>query len=726
FAAEVTRVAREVGTEGKLGGQAEVADVSGTWRRLTESVNRLAGNLTTQVRAIAGVATAVAEGDLTRRIDVAASGEVAELKDDINAMIGHLRASTEANREQDWLKSNLARISAALQECHDLGELAQLITTELTPLVSAQYGGFYLRSTDTDGGVVLERTSSYGRAPQDGPPPRFRLGESLVGQAAADGRTIRVTDAPPGHVRIGTGLGQSVPGSVVVLPVSFEDEVQAVLELASVHEFTPVHLDLLERLSGSIGVDINTIRVNSRTAALLGDSQRLAAELRTRSEQLQHQQDELRRSNAELEDKAEQLAGRNRDIELKNQEIEQARQQLEQRAQELASASAYKSEFLANMSHELRTPLNSVLILAKLLSDNAAGNLTEEQVDLAGTIHQAGGDLLQMINDVLDLSKVEAGRMFLLPEDVAPSEIAAGVRAMYEPVAADRGLGFEVRVEPGAPEVLRTDRNRLDQILRNLVSNAVRFTEQGSVLLRIRPAEPGETPAGAEQAEPAVAFEVSDSGIGIAPDQLDAVFEAFRQADGTAVRNYGGTGLGLSISKELTTLLHGELAVRSEPGQGSTFTLYLPGQPPEQEEGVEVSGPEIAAQPSAEARFSGQLVLLIDDDARGRHALAAALQQRGLRIAEADGASAGIRVLREGSEVDAVLMDVMMPGMDGNSAIELIREVPRFRNLPVIAVTAQALPDDRERSLAAGATEAISKPVDVAELAGVLAAVLPR
>ncbi|CAM02764.1 GAF sensor hybrid histidine kinase [Saccharopolyspora erythraea NRRL 2338] len=781
FASEVTRVAREVGTEGKLGGQAEVADVSGTWRRLTESVNRLAGNLTAQVRAIAAVATAVTEGDMTRQITIDASGELADLKDNINRMIGNLKETTRTNQEQDWLKTNLARMSALMQGLHDLDALSSLIMSELTPLVSAQYGAFFLiRQQDDE--VALEHTAGYGRpVSHNGSPVRFVLGESLVGQAAVDKQTILVTDAPPDYIRIGSGLGGSAPVNVVVVPVLFEGEVLGVIELASLRPFTSLHLDLLERLKETIGVDVNTIVANSRTEALLGESQHLAQELQARSEQLQRQQIELQRSNTELEEKAALLASRNRDIELKNIEIEQARQELEERAHELSQASTYKSDFLANMSHELRTPLNSALILAKLLADNMEGNLTPQQVDLAKTIHSAGTDLLQLINDVLDLSKVEAGHMSLLPEDVELSELTEHVESLYRPLTEDKGLEFSVVLSPSLPPSLRTDRNRLEQILRNMLSNAVKFTDKGKVELRIRPAPATEVTVPAlRSAARRVAFAVRDTGIGIPSDKLSRIFEAFQQLDGTTSRKYGGTGLGLSISRELTTLLGGELQVRSDVGVGSTFTLYLPvetevvggelvpepardgGQqlPPGHEaderkpaqitsetafdvsaEGIdppfrvselarrEAHSHEPAEQevvpPQDSIRFNGEKVLLVDDDQRSVYAMTSLLEQHGLQVVYADSGIAGLQALQEHCDITVVLMDVMMPELDGNATIETIRQMPRYRDLTVIAVTAKAMKGDRERSLAAGATDIITKPVDVNRLLDLLSVYLP-
>src|ERR1700761_753347 len=623
FADEVTRVAREVGTEGRLGGQAEVEGVSGTWKRLTESVNGLASNLTTQVRAIAGVASAVAEGDLTQSIAVDARGEVAELKDNINLMVANLRETTRANREQDWLNTNLARISGLMQGHRDLLEVARLIMSELTPLASAQYGAFYLatppgselpgraltsgapaaiESGDAPGtnghgpngasanghgrsgangrsrnGQSRNGSSANGHGPAPDPEPeiatelefsriatygfqrggmtRFVLGESLAGQSAMERKRILIENVPPGYLTVGSGLGVASPVSVVMLPILFEDQVLGVLELASLHHFNDVHLAFFDQFVPTIGVTINTIMANSRTESLLSESQRLATQLQERTDELQHQQTELRNSNAELEDKAALMAKQNRAIEVQNFQIEQARRTLEERAQQLATSSRYKSEFLANMSHELRTPLNSLLVLAKLLAENPDSNLTSKQVEFAMTIHDAGSDLLRLINDILDLSKVEAGKMDVHPAEIPLDGLVEYLDATFRPMAAEKGLTFEVDTAASLPAMIYSDEQRLQQVLRNLLSNAVKFTAQGGVRLRVAPAE-DVTFTGPLRDEPdVIAFSVSDTGIGISEEKQHLIFEAFQQADGTTSRRYGGTGLGLSISKDIARLL---------------------------------------------------------------------------------------------------------------------------------------------------------------------------
>lgn len=779
FAEQVTRVAREVGTEGQLGGQAQVRGVAGTWKDLTESVNEMAGNLTRQVRAIAAVAAAVTLGDHNVRIDVDAAGEILELQDNINTMISTLRETTLANEEQDWLKGNLARISGLMQGRRDLKDVATLIMSELSPAVSAQHGAFFLAArpdvqevgSNGDGGYELRLTGSYGYA-MGGMPTTFRPGETLIGTAAEEGRTILVENVPSGYLKIASGLGEAPPANVIVLPVLFEDKVLGVIELASFQPFTQIQKDFLSQIAEMIATSVNTISVNTKTEVLLAQSQELTEQLRERSAELESRQKALELSNSELEEKAEQLRQQNRDIEVKNTEIEEARQVLEERAEQLAVSMRYKSEFLANMSHELRTPLNSLLILAKLLADNAEGNLSPKQVEFSETIHGAGSDLLQLINDILDLSKVEAGKMDVSPTRIALVQLVDYVEATFRPLTAEKGLDFSVRVSPELPATLHTDEQRLLQVLRNLLSNAVKFTDSGAVELVIRPAGADVPLAIREQLlehgslrDPdaaMIAFSVTDTGIGIAPSKMRVIFEAFKQADGTTSRKYGGTGLGLSISREIARLLGGEIHVQSEPNRGSTFTLYLPhnpgGLPPqgypqlvagglamdaearETEDGRQereepshepedgslnrrrrraVSGgarrmalpgqptagapqpPASAAgpvgqqpeeswlgngqdlvDPGFEGGFHGEKVLIVDDDIRNVFALTSVLEQHGLSVLYAENGREGIEVLEQHDDIVLVLMDIMMPEMDGYATTAAIRRMPQFAGLP--------------------------------------------
>ncbi|WP_405863909.1 HAMP domain-containing protein [Streptomyces sp. NBC_01515] len=802
FAEEVTRVAREVGTEGQLGGQARVRDVDGTWRDLTESVNEMAGNLTRQVRAIARVATAVTRGDLNLKIDVDAAGEIQELQDYINKMIANLRDTTIANKEQDWLKGNLARISALMQGRRDLDDVASLIMSELTPVVSAQHGAFFLALplADVEGeeAYELRMLGSYGYS-MGSMPTSFRPGEALIGTAAQERRTILVENAPSGYLKISSGLGEAPPAQVIVLPVLFEGKVLGIIELASFTPFTHIQKDFLNQIAEMIATSVNTISVNTKTEVLLKQSQELTEQLRERSAELENRQKALQSSNAELEEKAELLAQQNRDIEVKNTEIEEARQVLEERAEQLAVSMRYKSEFLANMSHELRTPLNSLLILAKLLADNAEGNLSPKQVEFAETIHGAGSDLLQLINDILDLSKVEAGKMDVSPTRIALVQLVDYVEATFRPLTAEKGLDLSVRVSPELPATLHTDEQRLLQVLRNLLSNAVKFTDSGAVELVIRPAGADVPVAIREQLLEAgslrdadaglIAFSVTDTGIGIAGSKMRVIFEAFKQADGTTSRKYGGTGLGLSISREIAQLLGGEIHAQSEPGRGSTFTLYLPLHPselppqgyqqlPALEAGdlVASSAAELAelsersevdfetpaevksyhetqngaaalfrrrrraieqstqlgqtvrdhwaapeSPPSRQGiRFGGEKVLIVDDDIRNVFALTSVLEQHGLSVLYAENGREGIEVLEQHDDVTVVLMDIMMPEMDGYATTTAIRRMPQFAGLPIIALTAKAMKGDREKAIESGASDYVTKPVDPDHLLAVM------
>ncbi|WP_033306477.1 HAMP domain-containing protein [Streptomyces iakyrus] len=718
FSSEVTRVAREVGSEGQLGGQARVEGVYGTWKRLTTNVNELASNLTTQVRAIAEVASAVAQGDMSRSITVETQGEVAELKDNINLMVANLRETTRA---KDWLESNLARLAALMQGHRDLMEVADLILRELTPLVNAQYGAFYLADPEEDGATVptkgLAFIAGYGAA-QDATVETGGLPvHGLVAQAAREKKRILVEGAPPDYIKINSGLGEAAPTTIVIIPILFEDKLLGVIELASFSRFSDVHLAFFDQFVNTIGVAINTIIANSRTESLLGESQRLAMQLQERSDELQKQQGELQRSNAELEEKAALLA----------------------------TSSQYKSEFLANMSHELRTPLNSLLILARLLSDNPDGHLSDQEVQFATTIHRSGSDLLQLINDILDLSKIEAGRMDVRPKRLPLIKLLDYVHATFRPLTLDRGLAFEVAVGEDVPREMYSDEQRLQQILRNLLSNAIKFTASGKVELRVDRVQDAEH-RWVRDTDDVIAFAVSDTGIGIAPEKLPVIFEAFQQADGTTNRKYGGTGLGLSISREIAGLLGGRIVAESQPGKGSTFTLYVPVVSPGHTAPAPVPVPEdrtdlpLPLRPATEPFpvahdtddawpsptkleawtsgrpgriLAGRRVLIVDDDIRNVFALTHVLGRVGMTVLYAENGREGIETLERSGDVELVLMDIMMPEMDGYETISAIRRTPRWAGLPIVALTAKAMPGDREKSIARGANDYVPKPVDI-------------
>src|SRR5690606_24979170 len=575
FGDQVTNMAREVGVEGKLGGQARVAGAAGLWRDLTDNVNQLAANLTNQVRSIADVATAVTKGDLTRSIAVEASGEMAALKDTINEMSRNLKDQTLKNAEQDWLETNLALFRRMPQGERDLTTIAHLIMSELAPLVNAQYGVFYV-ANENDGGPVLDLVATYGADRTAEPKEKFELREGLIGQAAADKRAMRLKQVPGDFIKIGSGLGSAAPANINILPALFEDEVKAVIELASFEEFSETHHTFLTQLMETVGIVLNTIAATMRTEELLKESQLLTQELQARQTELTRKQEELHATNEELQEKAQLLENEKKQVEAKNFEIEMARRAVEEKAEQLALTSKYKSEFLANMSHELRTPLNSLLILSKILSENQQGNLNDKQVEFARTIHSAGTDLLNLINDILDLSKVESGTVAIEIGDMTMSSLRQTMDRTFRQLASEKNLRFETNFDEALPPTIRTDEKRLQQIVLNLLSNAFKFTSEGAVTLSVALAEDGWSPAHPVlgEADRAIRIEVSDTGIGIPEDKQRLIFEAFQQADGTTSRKYGGTGLGLSISREIANLLGGEIQVRSTVGQGSTFTLY--------------------------------------------------------------------------------------------------------------------------------------------------------
>jgi CheY-like chemotaxis protein/signal transduction histidine kinase/HAMP domain-containing protein len=720
FADQVTTVAREVGVEGRLGGQANVPGAAGTWKDLTGNVNLLADNLTNQVRAIAEVATAVTKGDLTRSIQVEASGEVAELKDNINTMINNLRATTERNTEQDWLKTNLARFTGMLQGQRDLATVGRMLLSELAPLVNAQQGVIYQMESEDSGKMVL--LSAYANTP-DGHLQQLKIGEGLVGQCAAEKRRVLINELPDYAVPIRSGLFEARPRNVIVLPVLFEDRVKAVIELATLNIFTASHLAFLEQLTASIGIVLNSIEATMQTEGLLKQSQQLAAELQT-------QQKELQQTNEQLALKAQQLAEQNVEVERKNQEIEQARGALEEKAKELALTSKYKSEFLANMSHELRTPLNSILVLGQQLSDNPDGNLTAKQVEFARTIHGAGTDLLNLISDILDLSKIESGTVSVEAEEVFFTSVLEMVARPFRHEAENKKLSFEVKADENLARSMVTDSKRLQQVLKNLLSNAFKFTEQGGVKLAVSVAEGGwsEGHPILSGAGSVVAFEVTDTGIGIPQDKQRIIFEAFQQADAGTSRKYGGTGLGLAISRELASLLGGEIQLRSTPGKGSTFTLYLPqtyvGPSTSSMTAAERSTAATAAQVQrataalvehpverieddrANLQPGEAVLLVVEDDPHYARVLLDLARDRGFKVLVALRGADALALARE-FHPTAVSLDVFLPDMLGWTVLNHLKQDPSTRHIPVQMLT---MDEDWHHGLSRGAFSFVTKP----------------
>ncbi|OON62535.1 hybrid sensor histidine kinase/response regulator [Massilia sp. KIM] len=733
FASEVTRVAREVGTEGKLGGQANVSGVAGTWKDLTENVNQLAANLTNQMRAIGEVATAVTRGDLSRSIQVEARGEVSYLKDNINEMIRNLKETTQKNAQQDWLKTNLARFTRLLQGQRDLQAVTKLILSELAPLVSAHHGVFYMMDSQ-ESDARLRMIASYGYRSSRKLPTSFLPGEGLVGQCALEKSRIWLTDVPRDYIVVSSGLGSAPPNNIVVLPILFEQQVKAVIEIASLDRFTETHLSFLDQLMESIGVVLNTIEANSRTESLLTQSQSLAQE--------------LQQTNQELAEKARLLSEQNIEVERKNREVEQAKLALEEKATQLALSSKYKSEFLANMSHELRTPLNSLLILAQQLSDNPEGNLTPKQVEFAKTIHGSGSDLLTLINDILDLSKIESGTVTLDVSEYRFSNLRNYVDRTFRHMAEAKHLGFSVDLADNLPTAVMTDTTRLQQVLKNLLSNAFKFTSHGQVSLTISLVTSGWTAdhPNLVHADAVLAFSVRDTGVGIPSDKLQLIFEAFQQADGSTARKYGGTGLGLSISRELARLLGGEIRVESTVNVGSTFTLYLPYNragfinyeqtrqpqparlaPPQQpalaapsvQERAEVATVELVDSTGGVIEYASMAddrglvtpgdpsVLIVEDDDRFAKVLLDFAREKNFKGIVTHRGDSALSLARDYLP-SAILLDIDLPDIDGFTVLDRLKRDPNTRHIPVHVMSSLR---ERERALRQGAISYINKPV---------------
>jgi CheY-like chemotaxis protein/signal transduction histidine kinase/HAMP domain-containing protein len=741
FAQQVTTMAREVGVEGKLGGQASVPGAAGTWKDLTDNVNQLAANLTTQVRAIADVATAVTKGDLTRSIKVEARGEVAELKDNINEMIRNLQETTQKNSEQDWLKTNLAKFTRLLQGQRNLLAVSGMILSELAPLVSVQHGVFYImENPDADGASMLKMAASYAYKERKNLANQFKVGEGLVGQCAYEKQPIFLSNVPTDYVQISSGLGEANPLNIAVLPVLFEGRVLAAFELASFDRFSATHRAFLEQLTESIGIVLNTIQANMRTEALLKQSQSLAQEL-------QSQQEELRQTNEQLEEKARLLSEQKAEVERKSIEVEQGKRALEEKAEQLALTSKYKSQFLSNMSHELRTPLNSLLILSQQLAENPDQNLTEKQVEFSRTIQSSGNDLLALINDILDLSKIESGTVTLEISEVSFATVANDMQRLFRHMAEAKGLEFTVEVAPDLPQGIHTDSKRLEQVLKNLLSNAFKFTERGRVALSMAAATGGwgRDRERLNSASSVNAFVVADTGIGIPEDKQRIIFEAFQQADGSTSRKYGGTGLGLSISREIANLLGGDISVVSVLGEGSTFTFYLPIddpgvlQPRPHESGktpgggrskggakriVEALPDSYASQaalidapkPGAIAEVSDdreridpgdRVLLIVEDDPNFAKALLGIAKGKGFKGIVATTGNGALSMARW-YQPSAITLDLALPDVDGLAVLERLKLDPMTRHIPAHVITVQ---EEREQALRRGALGFSIKPV---------------
>jgi signal transduction histidine kinase/DNA-binding response OmpR family regulator/HAMP domain-containing protein len=737
FSDQVTRVAREVGVEGRLGGQAVVPNTAGSWKDLVDNVNELAANLTTQVRAIGEVATAVTKGDLTRSIQVVARGEVAVLKDNINQMIRNLKETTEHNTEQDWLKTNLARLTRMLQGQRDIITVARMLLSELAPLVASQHAVLYLMEGQGQhgAGFRLRLLASYGYQARKNLSKEWDMGEGMVGQAAFEKQRILIANVPDDYVQIVSGLGQAAPRNIVVLPILFEGHVKAVIELAAFERFQAIHLNFLDQLAEGLGIVFNSIETASSTEALLQQSQSLAGELKA-------QQDELQKTNAELEQKARQLSDQNVEVERKNREIEVARSNLQEKAEQLALTSKYKSEFLANMSHELRTPLNSLLLLAEQLRQNRDQNLSPKQLEMVKIIHGSGSDLLHLINDILDLAKIESGSVTLDIDDVLVSELSIHLNRTFSHLAEAKGLAFRLDFASDLPQTIHTDQQRLEQVLKNLLSNAIKFTARGSVTLSARIVRSGWNPDHPvlSQASLVIAFIVTDTGIGIPESKQRLIFEAFQQADASTSRRYGGTGLGLAISREITNLLGGELRAESEEGKGSVFTFYLPQQwrdtPRPKTEPNRLPHLAMEQAPARAQRLpvaaiqddrmtisqGDKLLLIIEDDPVFARALQEMAHERQFKTLVSASGEEGLYLARK-YQPDAITLDLILPDMEGWDVAERLKADPMSNNIPVhvISIRDHPLRDSRH-----GVASYTAKPSDVDTLAQVFARITQR
>jgi two-component system, chemotaxis family, sensor kinase CheA len=667
------------------------------------------------------------------RIELSTKGELGEIAVSFNKMAHALEEQSklekqlkEVAEEQSWLNRKIAEIATIYPEVENVSMLAELLITKLVPMVGASYGVFYVKEVE-EREKYLKKISAYASLNDNKDYLRFRFGEGLIGQCALEKRSILLTNVPDHYVKIGSGLGVGSPKNIIILPIQFENDVLAVIEIASFESFCPLQVKLLEAVTNNIGIKINSIVSHMKAERLLQESQALTEELQAQSEELQLQQEELRTTNEKLEE--QYIAS-----EQKNKEIEKVREALEEKAQQLALSSQYKSEFLANMSHELRTPLNSLLILAQILAENGDGNLTSDQEEYIQTIYSSGNDLLHLINDVLDLAKVESGKLDVNPTEVDLQDVQDFIERQFSPIAIQKNVQFTIKMEESLSGTFNTDEQRLQQILKNLLSNAFKFTERGSVSLDVRTVikdVSGKFFEGDIREQSLLAFSVIDTGIGIDKDKQETIFDAFKQADGTTSRQYGGTGLGLSISREMAQLLGGFIEVTSKKGKGSTFTLYLPyfqtinkivGNTALEEVAISLYEDDPLnviddrVNQYGISSLKNKKILIVDDDIRNVYALTIALEKYEMNIIVAENGREGIDVLKDNPDTDLILMDIMMPEMDGFEAMRQIRQITEFQAVPIIALTAKAMKRSREECLDAGATDYISKPINLDQL----------
>ncbi|WP_232490092.1 ATP-binding protein [Neobacillus cucumis] len=659
--------------------------------------------------------------DLSTRIKVKTHDETRDLADAMNNLLSSLE-------KQSWIQKSMTEISTMYQGITDITVLAQTFITKLAPLLDAVYGVVYLRKADGQG-VHFVKTAGYAIKDQD-VASSFRLGEGLVGQCALDQRIFLIDTLPEDHIKLTSGLGASSPTHLLVAPIVVEGKVEAVIEFAALQPFLAQHLTLLDLLQDKFGSSITSVLGRMEVERLLSESQVMTEELQAQSEELQAQSEELQMQQEQLQISNDYLEEQNHYAEQRAAELKKTKDELVEYSLKLEESSQYKSDFLANMSHELRTPLNSILILSQMLMENNEEMDKAEVEEYSRVVYTAGEDLLRLIDDILDLSKIEAGKIEILTDEVNVTELPQLLKSMFDPVAAKKNVAFEVETHPDVPPVISTDGQRLQQILKNLLSNAFKFTEQGSVTVRMELAPPDF----AEKLEvegPVMAISVSDTGIGIPAEKQQIIFDAFQQVDGTTNRQYGGTGLGLSICREFTRLLGGLIELESEPQKGSTFTIYIPSRLESEVQQEEQALKEVAAgvnevavtqipfekkPPSSEHLFKGKKVLLVDDDARNVFALVTALERKGMVVQVAENGKRALDILRDNTDFDLIFMDIMMPVMGGYEAMKAIRHDLKMVHLPIIALTAKAMKGERSKCMEAGASDYIMKPLNIDQL----------
>lgn len=654
--------------------------------------------------------------DRSKRIQVTMNDEVKDLAEATNVLL-------ENQEEMEWQQRKLKEVVHMLQGISDLDTLGKSFISKAAELFDASYGLLYLRSSYEGKDSMIKLASYAVMGGSDGiGVHRFQFGEGLIGQCAIEKRMFHLTNVPDSYITLSSGLGAAKAKSVLIVPILHNNEVIAVMELASFDKFTPLQLELLEDILEVLGTIVHSVQTRVEV-------ERLLKEYQIMTEELQMQQEELHMTNEQLEEQ-------NRYAEERSRELENIKATFEEHAIQLQQSSRYKSEFLANMSHELRTPLNSVLILSQMLQENKQGSLTKEEQEYARVIHSSGNDLLHLINDILDLSKVEAGKLDIHVCEMNVSELPDILRSQFAKVAEQQNLTFSIVRDSQVPDIFYTDEQRLSQIIKNLLSNAFKFTHKGSVLVNLSMCSEEQIREFLPLAKQrqVLVISVRDTGIGISPEKQQLIFEPFRQADGTTNRKYGGTGLGLSISRELARLLGGRVIMQSEEGVGSTFTLYVPSleqvfneNESMQKEAAAASSPMIsdfllrdaykkAADPAERNNFSGRKILVVDDDVRNVFALSNAFEKEGILVSVAHNGQECLEIMKKDQDIDLILMDIMMPVMDGYEAMRLIRKDTRFEKIPIIALTAKAMKQDRDICLQAGASDYISKPLNLSQL----------